>query len=334
MISYESDQPRSPANETSSHPKRAPLRVTAENRVVASLLNEIAALLAQQGASEFRVHAYQNAAKMLQQMQQPVREVLARDGIEGLVALPTIGRSIAHLIEQYLRMGRMPLLDRLRGEETPERLFATLPGVGPELSRRIHEQLEIETLGELLAAIQDGRLDLVPGIGSKRIQMLRECLSSRLHLAQPTETRFPVETDDSVPVDELLGIDAEYRRLAAAGKLPRIAPRKFNPGAVAWLPIYHTERGDRHYTALFSNTSRAHELGATKDWVVIYRDDPRSHGRWTVITAHFGKLRGRRIVRGREQQCAEYYLRVDEPSTAIPNPTSNPKPKTRARELW
>ena len=63
----------------------------------------------------------------------------------------------------------------------------------------------------------------------------------------------------------------------------------------------------RHYTAMFSNTARAHELDTTHDWVVIYRDDDGNHGQWTVITSHFGKLRGKRIVRGRESECASHY---------------------------
>ena len=113
-----------------------------------------------------------------------------------------------------------------------------------------------------------------------------------------------------VPVQELLEIDAQYRRLADLGKLPRIAPRRFNPTGDAWLSVLHTERADRHYTALYSNTARAHEFGMTHDWVVIYLEDhnrPGEHGRWTVITSTFGKLRGRRIVRGRESECGEFY---------------------------
>jgi putative hydrolase len=108
-------------------------------------------------------------------------------------------------------------------------------------------------------------------------------------------------------VAELLDIDREYREKAAADRLPRIAPRRFNPTGEAWLPILHTDRDDRHYTALFSNTARAHELGMTDDWVVIYRDDRRSDGQWTVITSRFGQLEGRRIVRGREAECSTYY---------------------------
>lgn len=307
MIAIESNLGERAAGEFDSHVAAAP-HGASENRDIAALLQEIALLLAQQGASEFRVQAYHHASRMLHDRPQGVHEVLQREGIEGLIALPTIGRSIANLIEQYLRLGRIPLLDRLRGEDAPERLFATLPSLGPELSRRIHEDLEIETLSELFAAIQDGRLEKVPGIGRKRVRVLRECISQRLRHSQSATQLTPVETTQSVPVYELLDIDSEYRRLATEGKLPKIAPRKFNPNAVAWLPILHTQRGERHYTALYSNTARAHELNTTKDWVVIYRDDPQSHGRWTVITSQFGKLRGWRIIRGREAQCAEYYF--------------------------
>jgi putative hydrolase len=105
-------------------------------------------------------------------------------------------------------------------------------------------------------------------------------------------------------------LDYEYRQLAQQRELPRIAPRRFNPTGEAWLPIWHPVKGDRHYTLLFSNTARAHELGTTHDWVVIYRDDDHDHGRWTVITANYGRLRGRRIVRGREDECAEHYEQV------------------------
>ena len=106
---------------------------------------------------------------------------------------------------------------------------------------------------------------------------------------------------------ELLDIDCQYRQAAQSGKLPLIAPRRFNPTGEAWLPILHTQRDQRHYTALFSNTARAHELGTLRDWVVIYRDDHDGAGQWTVITGRFGRTRGERIVRGRESECIDYY---------------------------
>ena len=106
-------------------------------------------------------------------------------------------------------------------------------------------------------------------------------------------------------MSELLDIDREYRR--TENDLPHIAPRRFNPRHEAWLPILHTRRGDRHYTTLYSNAPRAHQFGRTHDWVVIYRDEPGGHGQWTVTTDGLGPMRGRRVVRGREDECARLY---------------------------
>ena len=86
------------------------------------------------------------------------------------------------------------------------------------------------------------------------------------------------------------------------------APRRFNPDGRPWLPVLHTTRGDWHCTALYSNTARAHELGRVRDWVVLYCEDP-SHAehQHTVVTAQHGLLAGRRVVRGREADCAAFY---------------------------
>jgi len=111
------------------------------------------------------------------------------------------------------------------------------------------------------------------------------------------------------PVEELLDVDREYRKRADAGDLHLIAPHRFNPEGKAWLPVLHTQRGPHHYTALFSNTARAHEFGRTHDWVVLYADGGGGERQATVITARRGVLRGRRVVAGREADCARYYAR-------------------------
>jgi hypothetical protein len=104
-----------------------------------------------------------------------------------------------------------------------------------------------------------------------------------------------------------LDVDREYREQAAAGMLHKITPRRFNPHKEAWLPVLHTQRGERHYTVLFSNTARAHQLGKTHDWVVLYYDRGQEEQQCTVITSQRGPLTGKRIVRGRETECALYY---------------------------
>ncbi len=289
------------------------------NQRVAEVLEEIADLLEEQGANPFRVRAYREGAKTIRGSERSVEAILDEEDVDGLMQLPGIGQSLAHSIEYLVRHGNLPLLQRLRGEHVPEHMLASVPDIGPKLAQRIHDQLGIETLPELAAAAQDGRLARVPGMGKKRLRAVRESLAGRFRTALPAEGEPPVasgEPDRSVPVEELLDVDEQYRRLARQGHLPRIAPRRFNPTREAWLPILHTERGARHYTALYSNTARAHEAGTTHDWVVIYRDDDERGGPWTVITAGYGPLRGRRIVRGREDECRALYLGAPLPETA------------------
>lgn len=110
-------------------------------------------------------------------------------------------------------------------------------------------------------------------------------------------------------VELLLDVDREYREQAAAGRLPNIAPW-LNAGDGRALPVLHTCRGEWHFTALYSNTRRAHELGKTRDWVVIYFYDGDHHERQcTVVTETRGTLGGSRVVRGREGECKWARLR-------------------------
>jgi DNA polymerase (family 10) len=276
--------------------------VEPSNEEIAQALDEVGELLAAQDAKPFRALAYRRAAAVVRDHPEPLAALLARRGPEALIALPGIGESLTRSITEVVRTGRLGLLERLRGQADPETLLATVPGVGPELARRIHERLGVATLEELEVAAHDGRLATLPGFGPRRIRGVAEALAGRL--GRRTRRRG---TGGEVPVAELLDVDREYREQAAAGRLPRIAPRRFNPEGRAWLPILHTERGARHYTALFSNTARAHELGKTADWVVIYLDDGRSERQATVVTEPRGPLAGRRVVRGRERECLDRY---------------------------
>jgi DNA polymerase (family 10) len=118
----------------------------------------------------------------------------------------------------------------------------------------------------------------------------------------------PTSTAPEPRIESLLEIDREYRTAAAAGALPTIAPRRFNPEGKAWLPVLHARRGDWQFTALYSNTARAHELDRVHDWVVLYGvDKDHAERHYTVVTASRGALAGRRVVRGREGECRAWY---------------------------
>lgn len=116
----------------------------------------------------------------------------------------------------------------------------------------------------------------------------------------------------SPSVDILLAVDREYREKAGAGSLPKIAPRRFNPEGRSILPVLHTRYGPWHFTALYSNTERAHDLRRTHDWVVIcWSEAHGEEGQATVVTERRGGLTGRRVVRGREPECGRYYREAE-----------------------
>ncbi len=275
------------------------------NIEAANRLEEVARLLEDQRANRFRVEAYDNAARMLRRLERSVAAIDREEGLDGLKALPGVGETIARAIHQLVIGGRLPMLERLRGESDPVTLLAQAPGIGRVLAERLHEDLGIDTLEELEAAAYDGRLAGIAGFGPKRLAGLRDALATRL--GRIRERRAESGADEP-PVSEILDVDREYRESAARGRLPTIAPRRFNPDHKAWLPVLHTNRANRHYSALFSNTARAHQMGRTADWVVLYYDGTRGERQCTVITSQRGPLEGKRIVRGREAQCAEYYL--------------------------
>lgn len=277
------------------------------NQKIADRLREAADLLEQQAANPFRVNAYRNAADTVMALKEDLRDIVEREGIDGLTALPKIGRGIAATINEILRTGSWSQLARLRGVLEPEKLFQTVPGIGPELAKTIHETLHVDTLETLEQASHDGRLESVPGIGRRRATMIRTALEIMLGRARGWRR----QTVEGPSINQLLDVDAEYRNKAMANKLPTISPKRFNPENKAWLPILHTQRDNWHFTVLFSNTARAHELGRTHDWVVIYfYDNHHEEGQHTVVTETRGPLTGRRVVRGCERESQEYYAEL------------------------
>lgn len=288
------------------------------NTRIADRLRYMAELRSQQGDGGFRVEAYRRAADTLAALEQPVDELLQAHGVAGLVALPNIGGGIGAAINEMVATGRWAQLDRLVGSLDPERLFMTIPGVGPRLARRLHEELNVETLEQLEMAAHDGRLEDMAGVGPRRAAGILAVLTDRLGRAW---LRRAIAREPAVSV--LLLIDAHYRKRAAAGLLKKIAPRRFNPTGAAWLPVMHEDRGKWLFTALFSNTARAHELGKTQDWVVIYfHTDAGPESQRTVVTETHGPLRGRRVVRGREAECANHYATAGESLASKSEPVS------------
>lgn len=289
------------------------------NLQIAQRFEEVADLIEQQSDNFFRARAYRRAAHILQHTPRSVEDILAAEGEAGLENLGGIGDTLARQIRLIVTLGRLPILERLRGESDPEALLASVPGIGRKTAERLHHDLGIDSLEDLEAAAHDGRLQLAAGFGAKKVAGVIDSLQGRLGRIL---RRNPPGLEEP-SVDDLLSLDEEYRRKAAAGELRKIAPRRFNPSGEAWLPILHANRSQREFTVLFSNTARAHKLRRTRDWVVIYCEDGGGDLQYTVVTAREGALKGKRVVRGREAEC-QAYSEALLPESARPEQSSCP----------
>ena len=285
------------------------------NAEIADILEQVADRLEAQHANIYRIDAYRAGATVVRNHPDSIQDLALSEGRAALDALPQIGSSLSGSIDEIAHTGKLRMLERLEGRLSPVELFKTVPGIGEELAERIHRELGIDTLEALELAAHDGRLDEVGGFGPRRREAVRDILATKLaRSARGRARRFeelerngatnakPEAAADKPEVELLLDVDREYRSKVAADELPRIAPRRNNPERAAWLPIMHSLRDGWHFTALFSNTDRAHQLGRLRDWVVIYYERDGHEGQCTVVTEYRGPKTGQRVVRGREDE--------------------------------
>jgi len=274
-----------------------------DNRAIAKRLMDYAEFLDAREVNVYRPKAYRRAAETVLGLGEPIAHIVQEKGRQGLEELPGIGRHISYTIDSLVRTGEFRTLNGEGGHIDPEQLFASLPGIGSRLARRIHQEFGVSTLEHLERVVHEGRLNLL-NVGPKRARGISDALAGRLGRHRLAE---PIGAEPAVA--ELLAIDAEYRRQASAGALATVTPRRFNPDNEPVLPVLDAARAGWRFLAAYSNTPLANRLGRTRDWVVVRFDDGAANGQRTVATETRGDLTGLRVVRGRESECRTHHQR-------------------------
>lgn len=137
---------------------------------VTAALEEIAAYLELQGEDQFRVRAYQTAARAVGGLSGNLQDAL-RSG--ELAELKGIGPATLEVIAEVLERGSSRMLESLRDRVPPGLVeMLRISGLGVAKIRLIHETLHVETLEELEAAARDGRLAKLPRFGSKTAEKI------------------------------------------------------------------------------------------------------------------------------------------------------------------
>jgi DNA polymerase (family X) len=192
--------------------------VSLENGEIARVLEDVGMLLQIQGANPFRVRAYENAARAVEDHAVPLRTMVA-DGAD-LTALPGIGKDMARYVTELVTTGRLSVLDQLTAE-IPRTLLdlVRLPGVGPKRARKLWESLGVTTLDALEAAARDGHVAELEGFGAKTQQRILEGIA---RLRERGDRVRLVDADERIaPLLEYLRAQGTIERLESAGSLRR-----------------------------------------------------------------------------------------------------------------
>ena len=188
------------------------------NDDVERMLLEYADLLSIVSDDPFKPRSYEKAARAVGGYPDDLGGLDAA----GVLAIPSVGKSIAAKITEYLDTGTFAELEELRAQvPAGVREMTAIPGFGPKKAMVVYQELAIDSVPALVAAAEAGELRSLKGFSAKTEQNVlqgakrmsssggRVLVSAALEIAEDLLERL--QTIDGV------------RRVAYAGSLRRMA---------------------------------------------------------------------------------------------------------------
>ena len=191
----------------------------AHNADIARVFGEIADLLEIQQANPFRIRAYRNAARVVEDLQPDLAARLAAGG--EMPKLPGIGADLGAKIREITASGTCALFEKLK-RQLPAGITDLLhvPGLGPKRVQRLYQDLDVQTPEQLYRAARDGRLRALPGFGEKsELNILQDV---EAHLKRPGRYKLAIAAQYARAYAEYLSQGAGVGRVALAGSFRRM----------------------------------------------------------------------------------------------------------------
>ncbi|MFN3884420.1 MAG: helix-hairpin-helix domain-containing protein, partial [Rhodocyclaceae bacterium] len=188
------------------------------NADVAAIFSEIADLLEIEGANPFRIRAYRNAARIVNEWPRELRTLVERN--EDLTKLPGIGEDLAAKIREIVDTGKCRALEKLR-QELPPAITELLhiPGLGPKRVRTLWHELDVQTLEQLARAARDGRIRQLPGFGAKTEANILQAVAQ--HLSQSRRLKLVTAAQYAGSLVAWLKAAGAVERIEVAGSFRR-----------------------------------------------------------------------------------------------------------------
>jgi len=121
------------------------------NSDVAEIFSKVADLLDIEGANQFRVRAYRNAARTVSGLPHSITDMVKAG--QDLSKLPGIGKDLSEKIKEIVETGTLEQLQEIEGRTSSDlSKLIKVEHLGPKRVKVLHEKLGISNLKELKEA--------------------------------------------------------------------------------------------------------------------------------------------------------------------------------------
>ena len=138
---------------------------TISKRDVYRAFDEVAMMLEVLGDNPFRIRAFFNAARAVEDMSEDLHQMLESGE---LINVRGIGKSMVANVQSMFETGTFPEFEQLKQKVPPGMLeMLRISGLGPKKAKLIHDKLGVNSLEKLEEAARNGWIAELPGMGEK-----------------------------------------------------------------------------------------------------------------------------------------------------------------------
>src|SRR5664279_1445368 len=184
---------------------------------VAEVLVNIATLLELKGENPFKTRAYQNAARTIEALTEPLDKLIAEARLGDIKG---IGEALQQKITELVTTGKLQYYEELKASIPPGMVaMLDIPGLGPKKIKALHDELGLETVEQLEQACKDGKIAGLKGFGEKTQTNILEGINRRRAYASRHLLSDALEQEE--PLLEALRSHPDVIRCSTAGSLRR-----------------------------------------------------------------------------------------------------------------
>src|SRR6202047_679677 len=146
-----------------------------DNKSIAGILYETADLLEIDGQDSFRIRSYRNAAQAIENLSQPIKELIADP--KQVLAIPGIGKSMLRNLQELFKEGKLAVQTELLEKYHPSMLqLLKIQGLGPKTIALIWSAHRICDIDGVEKLAREGKIRELPRMGEKHEQKLLKAI--------------------------------------------------------------------------------------------------------------------------------------------------------------